>query len=108
MAFNMEGWKPCLRIDACGAAHARCQLEAEVGEQARNGGVVHDMGQGLPNAGPEASAERHEALGSSRWEAPTSSCSCPGGLGCQLSSWLSPPLLHHKRQSSRCHTSHLE
>ena len=39
-----------LGIYAGRAAHARRQAEAEVGEQARHRGVVHDVGQRLPNA----------------------------------------------------------
>ena len=50
LVFITEGWKACLCIDACRTTHALRQAEAEVGEQARNSGVVHDMGQGLPNA----------------------------------------------------------
>ena len=40
------------------SAHARCQLEAEVAEQLRHAGVMHDFGQRLPNALPRACTDQ--------------------------------------------------
>ena len=41
-----------LAVHALRPAHARRQLEAEVAQQLRHAGVVHDPGQRLPNALP--------------------------------------------------------